>query len=94
MTLMGRGDDFTRWWLGIEAADAALTLADGLTEAQVEQVQTDRASCEALIVSRSADHRAGVLVKARLLRRLRLLEGDDTGAALAAEIIVYLGGQP
>lgn len=80
---------FQTWWTGACAIDATIDTLD-LSDEQVEQLQTEKHGLEALIASRPADSRTGILVKARLLRRYLETDKDEFGAGLASEIIAHL----
>lgn len=86
------GEQFAKWWMAAKACDAIVDTITDLNDEQVERVQTEKHGYEALIGTRNAIDRQGVLIKARLLVRYLKTDGDDFGSSIVDEIIKHLGG--
>ncbi|MGH6978206.1 MAG: hypothetical protein ACRED4_02770 [Brevundimonas sp.] len=82
--------EFAAWWIAARACDARIDVRPDLADAEVEAIQGEKHGYEALIASRRADSKVGLLVKARLLHQWLSRDGDEFGAGLAAEIIAWM----
>lgn len=82
-------NDFRTWWIGAKAIDATVDGLD-LGEEQIERLQSEKHGLEALIATRRAETRIGILIKARLLNQHLATDGDEFGAGLVREIIAFL----
>lgn len=80
---------FATWWANALVCDARVD-ALGLTDSQVEAIMAEKHGYEDHIANHEAVGPGGALVKAKLLHRMLVTDGDDFNAGLAADVVVHL----